>query len=181
MVVRPWDLNPNACLPWMYGSTPIKIVFWLKGKKQEKGTYRGYLTLVTTTGLNFLATTTTITKEIVWTLSKIRAKSYCRAANQLLSFGHTLAQYRFIKEETIMAEWVRQLQNSVNTLEKLKTFINVTAEEEQAITGLKTRWGTTPYFAALMDPNDSGCPVRKQVIPSLREKESRLGIPNYLV
>ena len=80
-----------------------------------------------------------------------------------------------------MAEWVKQLQNSVNTLERLKTFINVTAEEEQAITGLDTQWGTTPYFAALMEPDDSGCPVRKQVIPSLKEKENRHGMPNYLV
>jgi len=80
-----------------------------------------------------------------------------------------------------MVEWVKQLQNSVNTLERLKTFINVTAEEEQAITDLDTKWGTTPYFAALMDPDDSGCPVRKQVIPSLKEKENRHGIPNYLV
>ena len=49
-----------------------------------------------------------------------------------------------------MEEWVEQLQNSVNTLDKLKSHINVTPEEEEAITTLNTKWGTTPYFVSLM-------------------------------
>ena len=80
-----------------------------------------------------------------------------------------------------MEEWVRQLQDSVNTLEKLKAYINVTPEEEEAVTSLKTKWGTTPYFASLMDRNDPNCPIRRQVVPSMREKENRFGMPNYLV
>lgn len=80
-----------------------------------------------------------------------------------------------------MEAWVEQLRNSVNTLERLKTFINVSKEEEKAVTHLNTKWGTTPYFAALMDPDDPGCPVRKQVIPSLKEKENRYGITGYLI
>jgi lysine 2,3-aminomutase len=80
-----------------------------------------------------------------------------------------------------MQEWVEQLKNSVNTLDRLSEFINVTPEEEEAITTLKTRWGTTPYFASLMDPDDPNCPIRKQVIPSLKEKENRYGIPGYLI
>jgi len=78
-------------------------------------------------------------------------------------------------------EWVEQLQNSVNTLERLKSVINVTEEEETAIRTLNTKWGTTPYFASLMDPDDPECPIRRQVIPSLKEKENRYGIPNYLI
>lgn len=80
-----------------------------------------------------------------------------------------------------MEEWVEQLQNSVNTVERLKTFINVTPEEESALTGLNTKWGTTPYFAALMDPDDPACPIRRQVIPSFKEKENRYGIADYLI
>ena len=48
-----------------------------------------------------------------------------------------------------MEEWVEQLQDSVNTLEKLKSYINVTEREEEAITTLNTKWGTTPYFGIL--------------------------------
>jgi lysine 2,3-aminomutase len=80
-----------------------------------------------------------------------------------------------------MEEWVEQLQSSVNTLEKLRAFINVTPEEEKAITTLHTKWGTTPYFASLMDPDDPNCPIRRQVVPSVQEKENRYGIPNYLI
>ena len=80
-----------------------------------------------------------------------------------------------------MTEWIEQLQNSVNTLDRLKAFINVTPEEAEAITTLKTKWGTTPYFASLMDRDDPGCAIRKQVLPSLQERENKYGIPNYLV
>ena len=80
-----------------------------------------------------------------------------------------------------MEEWAEQLQNSVNTLERLKSVINVTEEEETAIRTLNTKWGTTPYFASLMDPDDPECPIRRQVIPSLKEKENQYGIPNYLI
>jgi lysine 2,3-aminomutase len=77
--------------------------------------------------------------------------------------------------------WVEQLQNSVNTLERLKAFIHVSQEEERAIADLDTKWGTTPYFANLMDADDPDCPIRKQVIPSIKEKENRYGISSYLV
>jgi len=78
-------------------------------------------------------------------------------------------------------EWVEQLKASVNTLERLEEFVNVTPEEKEAITTLDTKWGTTPYFASLMDPDDPQCPVRRQVVPSVKEKENRYGIPNYLI
>ncbi|MBN1635868.1 MAG: KamA family radical SAM protein [Deltaproteobacteria bacterium] len=80
-----------------------------------------------------------------------------------------------------MEQWISQLQNSVNSLDKLKKYINVTPDEEKAITTLNTTWGTTPYFASLMDPDDPDCPIRKQVIPSMKEQENQYGIPNYLI
>ena len=80
-----------------------------------------------------------------------------------------------------MEEWKRQLQNSVNTLERLKKFINVTSEEEAAITTLGTKWGTSPYFASLMDKDDPQCPIRRQVLPSMAEKVNQYGIDDYLI
>ena len=74
-----------------------------------------------------------------------------------------------------MEEWIVQLQNSVNTLDRLKEYINVTPEEEEGITTLNTKWGTTPYFASLMNRDDPNCPIRKQVVPSVKEKENRFG------
>jgi len=80
-----------------------------------------------------------------------------------------------------MEEWVEQLQNSINNLHKLEQFINVTEEEREAIETLNTKWGTTPYFASLMDPDDPKCPIRQQVIPSLKERENRYGMKDYLI
>ncbi|HHL40517.1 MAG TPA: KamA family radical SAM protein [Deltaproteobacteria bacterium] len=80
-----------------------------------------------------------------------------------------------------MEQWREELRNSVNTLERLREYIDVTPEEEEAVTTLGTRWGTTPYFASLMDRNDPACPVRRQVVPSLKERENRYGMDNFLV
>ncbi|MDY0042733.1 MAG: KamA family radical SAM protein [Desulforhabdus sp.] len=80
-----------------------------------------------------------------------------------------------------MEEWVEQLQNRIDSLDKLKKLIHVTQQEEEAIEALNTRWGTTSYFASLMDPFDPDCPIRRQVIPSLRERENRFGIKDYLI
>ena len=70
-----------------------------------------------------------------------------------------------------MEEWVEQLQNSVTTLDRLEAYINLTPEEEKAISVMGTKWGSTPYFVSLMDPDDPKCPIRQQVLPSLKEKE----------
>lgn len=80
-----------------------------------------------------------------------------------------------------MEEWQLQLQNMVDTLDRLKQYIHVTPEEEEAITSMKTKWGTTPYFAGLMDPEDPACPIRRQVIPSLKERQNKYGVENYLI
>ncbi len=80
-----------------------------------------------------------------------------------------------------MEAWVEQIQNSVNTLEKLKEYIDVTPEEKEAINNLNTKWGTTPYFASLMDSKNPECPIRKQVIPSMKETVNEYGIHNYLI
>ncbi|MCS3923169.1 KamA family radical SAM protein [Methanosalsum natronophilum] len=78
-------------------------------------------------------------------------------------------------------EWKEQLKNSVDSLEKLEKYINLTAEEREAIESLDTIWGTTPYFASLMDKDDPNCPIRKQVVPSLKETKNKYGMQDYLV
>ena len=78
-------------------------------------------------------------------------------------------------------EWLEQMNNQVNTVEKLEKYINLSAEEREAIETLKTKWGTSPYFASLMDKDDPDCPIRKQVIPSTNELINEYGMENYLV
>lgn len=80
-----------------------------------------------------------------------------------------------------MEAWEKQLQESVNSLESLKSLVNLTSEEERAISETRMKWGTTPYFASLMDKDDPNCPIRKQVIPSRKENENVYGMQDYLV
>ena len=80
-----------------------------------------------------------------------------------------------------MEKWQEQMQGFVNTLERLEQFIDVTDEERRAIVEMPTRWGTTPYFATLMDKTNPNCPIRRQVVPNLKEKENTFGIENYLI
>lgn len=78
-------------------------------------------------------------------------------------------------------EWKEQVRNSVNTLEELEKYIKVTVHERQAIETLDTTWGTTPYFASLMDKDDPNCPIRMQVIPSMKETINNYGMQDYLI
>lgn len=78
-------------------------------------------------------------------------------------------------------EWVEQMRNQVNTLEKLERYINVTDDERAAIQTQASRWGTTPYFASLMDKDDPQCPIRMQVLPSKKEEVNKFGMEHYLV
>jgi len=78
-------------------------------------------------------------------------------------------------------EWIEQMKNQVNTLENLRKYINVSDCERQAIETLKTKLGTSPYFASLMDRNDPNCPIRKQVIPSMKEQVNEYGMKYYLI
>lgn len=77
--------------------------------------------------------------------------------------------------------WQEQMRNYVDTIEKLEEFINLSDSERKALETLTTTWGTTPYFASLMDRDDPDCPIRKQVIPSMHETENRFGMQDYLV
>ncbi len=68
-------------------------------------------------------------------------------------------------------DWRWQLKHRVTRAEQLKLILNLSQEEIEAIEASKGRMATaiTPYFAKLMDRNDSNCPIRRQAIPTLEE------------
>ncbi len=68
-------------------------------------------------------------------------------------------------------DWKWQVRNRIETLEELKKYVNLTAEEEEGIIkSLQTlRMAITPYYLSLIDPDNPNCPVRKQAIPSAAE------------
>jgi lysine 2,3-aminomutase len=65
------------------------------------------------------------------------------------------------------------MQNRIHSAEALHEWIDPTESELEAIekTDGVFRWNITPYYAALMDPKDPACPVRRQVVPSMEELE----------
>ncbi len=68
-------------------------------------------------------------------------------------------------------DWHWQQRERITDLAQLEKVIRVTSEERQACieTGAEFRMGITPYYAALMDPEDPRCPVRQQAVPTMGE------------
>lgn len=68
-------------------------------------------------------------------------------------------------------DWRWQMRHRITTLAELREWIQVSPEEEAAISACagKYRWAITSYYASLMDQTDPACPIRRQAIPSLAE------------
>ena len=73
-----------------------------------------------------------------------------------------------------------QMTNRVQTVEQLRQVIRLTPSEEHAVTRKSGRFimGIPPYWAALMDPEDPMCPIRRQAVPV--EDEYKLS-PNDMI
>jgi lysine 2,3-aminomutase len=68
-------------------------------------------------------------------------------------------------------DWRWQLRHRITTYEQMKEIIELTPEEVEGIKHSKGRLAlaVTPYFASLMDPTNSACPIRRQAIPRVEE------------
>ncbi|MDD3374269.1 MAG: KamA family radical SAM protein [Candidatus Omnitrophica bacterium] len=64
-------------------------------------------------------------------------------------------------------DWTWQISHRIRTKETLSEMLDLTSEEIQGIEGCgqKLTMAIPPYFASLIDPNDSNCPIRRQCIP----------------
>ena len=65
-------------------------------------------------------------------------------------------------------DWKWQVKNRIETLEELKKYVSLTAEEEEGVKQtLKTlRMAITPYYLSLINPDDPHDPIRRQCIPT---------------
>jgi glutamate 2,3-aminomutase len=64
-----------------------------------------------------------------------------------------------------------QLRKRIHDVDILGQIIDLTDKERLDIekTGEQYRWGISPFYASLMDPNDPYCPIRLQAVPSINE------------
>ena len=65
-------------------------------------------------------------------------------------------------------DWKWQVKNRIETLDELKKYVHLTAEEEEGVKQtLKTlRMAITPYYLSLINPDDPHDPIRRQCIPT---------------
>jgi len=75
--------------------------------------------------------------------------------------------------ESIWNDWHWQQRERITKLAQLEKVIRVTPEERQAAIATEAEFhmGITPYYAALMDPEDPSCPVRLQSVPTMGEMQ----------
>ncbi len=68
-------------------------------------------------------------------------------------------------------DWHWQIKHRIRTREELSQIIRLTPEEEAGIKKAsgKLSLAVTPYWAALMDPDDCACPIRRQAVPVAAE------------
>ncbi|MGB0588115.1 MAG: KamA family radical SAM protein [Myxococcota bacterium] len=73
--------------------------------------------------------------------------------------------------EAEWSDWRWQQRHRVRTLAELERVISLTDEERAAFSECDARFkmAITPYYAALMDPTDPTCPVRRQAVPDPAE------------
>ena len=67
--------------------------------------------------------------------------------------------------------WAWQLNNSIKSLEQLKSLMPVTQDEVEGcqFANQKLLFSVTPYYFNLIDRENPDCPIRKQVIPRAQE------------
>ena len=68
-------------------------------------------------------------------------------------------------------DWRWQMKNGINNIEHLEKVVKLTQNERENLTKALTKFtmAITPYYAALMDPEDPECPVRMQSVPRIAE------------
>lgn len=68
-------------------------------------------------------------------------------------------------------DWHWQIKNRICTKDALSEIIKISPEEEKGIDKAKGRlsMAITPYWGTLLDPEDPGCPIRRQAVPVAQE------------
>ncbi len=74
------------------------------------------------------------------------------------------------------------MRHRIRDIHGLRDFLEPTPEETAGIERLADRFHfvITPYYASLMDPQDPGCPIRRQVVPHVAEEGDPVGLADPL-
>ncbi len=74
-------------------------------------------------------------------------------------------------DEESWADWRWQMRHRLTKIEHLEAFLELTESERLGLAMGAERFAVaiTPHFAALMNPFDPACPIRRQVVPTADE------------
>ena len=69
------------------------------------------------------------------------------------------------------SDWRWQLRHRLSSLEHLEAYLDLSDSERLGLSMGAERFAVsvTPHFAALMNPDDPSCPIRRQVVPTMDE------------
>jgi lysine 2,3-aminomutase len=73
--------------------------------------------------------------------------------------------------DALWNDWHWQQRERITHLAQLEKVIRLTDDERRAVveSDAEFHMGITPYYAALMDPDDPSCPIRQQSVPTMGE------------
>ncbi len=68
-------------------------------------------------------------------------------------------------------DWHWQQRERITRLDQLERVVHLTPDERRAVveSDAEFHMSITPYYAALMDPDDPSCPIRLQSVPTMGE------------
>ena len=84
----------------------------------------------------------------------------------------TIKEFKASVSEKDWNDWHWQLRNRFTTLEEIRKYITLTAEEEAVANSgsFPFRTAITPYYLSIIDPDNPFDPVRMQAIPRIMEQ-----------
>lgn len=84
--------------------------------------------------------------------------------------------------EEQFSNWRWQMKNQVASAEEAMKILKLSDSESDAFVMLREIFdsGVTPYYLALMNPDNEYCPVRLQAVPRLDEINDRIGVADPL-
>jgi len=103
-------------------------------------------------------------------LTENRSEAPIRRADQDVAGDSSRGAWSDVPEEQ-WSDWRWQQRNRITSLDGLESVIQVTDEERRGWFASQGafRMAITPYYAALMDPEDPRCPIRRQAVPHADE------------
>ena len=76
--------------------------------------------------------------------------------------------------------WQWHMRNRIKDAKVLGEIFGLASERVDEIKQVeeKFRWGVAPHYASLMSPDDDGCPMWRQMVPSIEEL-AMTGVPDF--